>query len=190
MKPSQANKQDWQMYYANTWMNHVKYGPGIVIVDPDGLQHTRGGEEDKLRRVKPDDLECWWPRSGSYNTPYGAVYIARKAARNMRKSASMGDHYQLIYGRGDGGDILRLMIDGPDYMSVAEGVRTLRKQVCISVAVTRDVILAQQPNTDIIEVVFRGNVTGTLSDDGFEPLIPQDPLSKRAYIKLMQEGIA
>jgi len=176
------------MYYANTWMDHVKYGPGLILVNDGQLRHTRGGPDDEPRKVKPDDLECWWPRSGSYNTPYGAVYIARKAARNMRKSASMGDHYQLTYGRGMGGDIMRLMIDGPDYMSIKEAQRALAKNIAHSVAVTRDIILRQNEH-EAVEVIFRGNPTGTLTDLGFEPFIPNDPLSKRAYIKLAKEGV-
>ena len=175
------------MYYANTWMKHVKYGPGLIYVEEGQLHHSRGGPDDKMRKVRPDDLECWWPRSGSYNTPYGAVYIARRAARNMRKSASYGDHYQLTYGQGDGGDCLRLMIDGPDYVTVKEGIAALRKHLTNSVAVARDIIL--QTNKDDIEVIFRGNRTGTLGDMGFEPFIPGDPLSKRAFLKLMQEGV-
>jgi len=187
MKPSQANKQDWRMYYADTWMNHVKYGPGHIYVRDGQLTHTRGGRNDPTRDVEPDDLECWWPRSGSYNTPRGAVYIARKAARNMRKSASYGDHYQLTYGRGDGGDVLRLMIDGPDYLSVKEARAALRRNITASVAVTRDIILAMQD--EHIVVVFRGIHTGVLTDNGFEAYIADDPLSKRAYVKLMAEGI-
>lgn len=175
------------MYYANTWMNHVEYGPGCIQVRDGQLTHSRGGPHDETRDVKPDDLECWWPRSGSYNTPYGAVYIARKAARNMRKSASYGDHYQLTYGRGDGGDVLRLMIDGPDYLSVNEARKALRQKIAKSIAVTRDIILTQKDQG--VVVVFRGMDTGVLSDDGFEPYIEADPLSKRTYVKLMAEGV-
>jgi hypothetical protein len=73
-------------------------------------------------------------------------------------------------------------------MTVDRAMEILELEVCESVAVTRDIILKRFEG--VVEVVFRGNPTGTLTADGFEPYVPLDPLSKRAYVKLMQEGIA
>lgn len=188
MNPSQANKQDWRMYYSNTWMQHNKLGPGYITLDGRQFYWSRGGGAmQEIVPVSSDDLECWWPRSGSYNTPYGAVYIARKAARNMRKSAAMGDHYQVMYGR-TSGDFIHLMIDGPAYVSIKEAQKAMQQKLTTSVAVARDIILAHLDNS--VEVIFRGNPCGILRDTGFDAYVPDDPLSKRAYAKLMQEGIA
>lgn len=185
MKPSHALQRDWPMYYAGTWMNHREYGPVAVSVNGEGLEVTVGTDTIP---ADPNDLECWWPRSGSYNTKMGAVYIARKAARNMRKSASWGDHYTCTFGRTvRGSDPLSLMVRGPNYISVEAALELLTLEVTESVAVTRDIILRATDSN--IEVIFRGNATGTLTKDGFEPYVPLDPLSKRAYVKLMQEGI-
>ena len=116
MKPSDVPVRDWQMYYAGTWMKHAVHGPALVSVRAADLMVNVHGEEVL---VDPSDLECWWPRSGSYNTPLGALYISRKAARNMRKSASWSDHYVCTYGRTERGiDGMKLMVRGPNYMSV------------------------------------------------------------------------
>jgi len=187
MKPSQANKQDWRMYYSGTWMHHITRGPGYIQVLDGDLHWSDGNEAHPAVQVEAADLECWWPRSGSYNTPGGAVYIARRAARNMRKSACMGDHYRLTYGHGRG-DCMALMVNGPDYVTIKDAVKAINKNIAASIAITRDIIVTPT-NKNEIEVVFRGNPTGILNDDGFEPYIQADPLAKRAYIKLMQEGV-
>lgn len=186
MKPSDALTRDWPMYYAGTWMKHKFYGPvPVSVYDGKLFVEAHGGRHP----AEPHHLECWWPRSGSYNTKMGAVYIARKAARNMRKSASWNDHYTCTYGRTmRGADPLHLMVRGPNYIAVDAAMELLTLEVTESVAVTRDIIL--KAGDKDVEVIFRGNPTGILTADGFEPYVPLDPLSKRAYVKLMQEGIA
>jgi len=102
MNPCDALQQDWRMYYDGSWMNHRRYGPGQVSVQDTDMFFYRY-PDDKVdsnpTRVDPADLLCWWPRSGAYNTPGGAVYIARKATRSMRKSAHAGEHYVVRWGK-------------------------------------------------------------------------------------------
>lgn len=185
MNPKDARVVDWPMYYGGTWMEHSEFGPGYVEVRDEKLFFKKNREEP-LIRVSSKDLSCWWPRSGSYNTPNGAVYIARQAARNMRKSAVQGDHYKLVYGYTHG-DTVSLMVNGPDYVDVETALKMMKKNVSTSIAVTRDIILHNSEYG--IQVIFRGNNAGVLDTTGFRPHIPADPLAKRAYVKLMQEGV-
>jgi hypothetical protein len=187
MNPVDANKGDWRMYYDGTWMCHSEMGVVYIRVIGDTFYACDRGDPDHEKiAVSAKDLVCWWPRAGSYNAGNGAIYVTRKAHRNMRKSATNGDHYQVQWGYYRG-DALKSMRNGPDYMTTADAMMCIRKNVAKSVAVSRDIILSMKG--DKIEVVFRGNPTGTIDDNGYDPYIMGDPLSKRAYYKLAQEGI-
>jgi hypothetical protein len=66
------------------------------------------------------------------------------------------------------------------------------KSAAHTLAITRDIIVAL-PDTarkynGILSVYFRGNKTGTLRGKEFTPVEDNDPLSKRTYAKLFQEG--
>lgn len=185
MKPTQALKKDWRMYYNRTWMMHKVHGPGPVrVIDGILLYGTH------MIPVAPKDLDVWWPRSGSHNTETSAVYIERQAVRNMRKSAVSGSHYILAWGHVHYGfDIMSTLAHPTPYCGVNEALQMLKDGDYNARAVTRDIILHTE--NEKCEVLFKGKPVGTLDiDHGFDGYIPQDPLCKRAFLKLYAEDTA
>ena len=89
MLPTKARKSDWNLYYNRTWMNHVKHGPCYIRVGDGTFRGHRLLESGQLSErgvtCLAKDLAPWWPRSGAFNGDLGAVYITRRAQRNMRK---------------------------------------------------------------------------------------------------------
>lgn len=99
MRPHEALPQDWNLYYNNTYMLHKDIGPVFVRAGQGGL-HVKKAERpnDEWTIVEPDTLSVWFPRTGAFNTSKNALYIARRAARSMRKSMSLGDLYYVKHG--------------------------------------------------------------------------------------------
>jgi len=194
MNPCDALQQDWRMYYEGSWMRHRSYGPGMVSVQGDELyfyRYPNDQMEARPIRVGPRDLMCWWPRSGSYNTPGGAVYIARKATRSMRKSAHAGEHYTIKWGKEYLGrastNVMLQLRRGHSLVELDFALRAIKEKVTRSVAITQDVILANTP--DGLAVVFRGIKVGMLEDENFIPDHERSPIARRAMQKLQEEGM-
>lgn len=195
MKPSDAKQQDWQLYYHQTWMMHSTHGPVLVYVDGNSLVGFKPGEnfdKDKRMTFRASCLTPWWPRGGAFNTAHSAVYITRRAQRNMRKSAVGGGHYICTYGSLSGRNVMEVIAEPRPYYSVEEArelifnPKTKRKRA----AVTQDIILTQQVGVgDTLGVYFRGMYAGTLKDNWFEPIATGHPMGKRAAIKMAKEGI-
>lgn len=99
MRPHEALPQDWNLYYNNTYMLHKDIGPVFVRVGHGGL-HVKKADRpnDEWQIVEPESLSVWFPRTGAFNTSKNALYIARRAARSMRKSMSLGDLYYVKHG--------------------------------------------------------------------------------------------
>ena len=97
MKPTQALRQDWHMYYHDTWMVHVTLGY-CRIQARRGVLFALPLNTEEWLKVSAKDLEVWWPRPGAYNTATAAAYIVRKPYRCMKRSAVSDTHYTVTYG--------------------------------------------------------------------------------------------
>ena len=206
MKPTDANPEDWNLYYHRTWMLDRNRGPVLVIVGGKKLigylpkDRDRGLLHEDSVTLNPKHLEPWWPRSAAYNwlTASGrnaACYMSRRAQRNMRKSATANSHYILTYGSYPG-DIMVLAALTQDYPSARKALSMIKASEPtknLDVAVSPDLILNKQVGLaggpPIINVIFKGNYAGQLDGMSFDPIAPGHPLSKRAAIKLAQIGL-
>jgi hypothetical protein len=192
MLPSEALPEDWRMYYNNCWMRHRRHGIGLIqIVGGMFYLYTFPDDvmESEPQRVNHEALECWWPRPGAYNTPQGAVYIARKSTRTMRKSATMGDHYYVSWGskRGTNGYMpMLVMRRGADFVDIPFGLKVINDGLSNSVAVSRELIINRTPTKEL-QVLFRGREVGVMQNGDFIPLV-DSPMSRRAHDKLIVEG--
>ncbi|GAG31465.1 unnamed protein product, partial [marine sediment metagenome] len=106
MNPCDAMPKDFQMYYNGCWMEHATHGVGLVRVHDGVMYLDKENTGENSLRVKPSYLTCWWPRPGAFNCKNHAVYIARRAMRNMRKSAVANDHYFIKWGSPYGKDVM------------------------------------------------------------------------------------
>ena len=194
MKPSDALQQDWRLYYDQSWMEHKIFGPGLVRVIGNGLYFYRfpGDEmEAEGTAVRGTDLSCWWPRSGSYNAPGGAIYLARKTARSMRKSAHPSEHYVIKWGHASYG-AYRIMLqlrNGPAIVDIDFAKKAIAAGVTSSAAVAHDIILTKGFDDEEFGVVFRGIHTGVINDDEFTPASPGAALARRTVMRLREEEI-
>jgi hypothetical protein len=181
------------MYYEGAWMRHKAHGPGMVAVSGQTLyfyRYPNGRMESDPLVVEPEMLQIWWPRSGSYNTPGGAIYIARKAVRSMRKSAHAGEHYVIRWGKERmprGSNVMLALRAGHSLVDLDFALRAIKEKMTKSVAVTRDIILAKTP--DGLAVVFRGIKVGMLEDEDFVPDHPRSPIALRVTQKMQEESI-
>jgi hypothetical protein len=198
MRPSDALQQDWRLYYDQSWMYHTTLGPGLVRVHGAGLYFYRFPDdviEPEATKVRATDLGCWWPRSGAFNTSMGAVYIARKTTRSMRKSAHPSEHYKVRWGqayafKSSTHNLMLLLRRGPSLVDSDFARKAIRTGMTNSVAVTPDVILAKTSVPEELSVIFRGIPVGILTEDeDFEPSFARDALSRRVKEKLEQEHI-
>lgn len=193
MNPSDALPQDWRMYYHNCWMEHTTLGIGMVAVSDNRLyfyNYQNGDSSVDPVKVNAQDLKCWWPRPGAYNTKAGsAVYISRKAIRTMRKSAVAGEHYVIKWGPRLGNiDLMVALRAGPSRHSISYAAKVLKDGLVASVAVSRDLILAKDKFNNIV-VIFRGLEAGEYRDGEFVPSFTGSPLAKRVMMKLTQEEL-
>lgn len=194
MKPSDALQQDWRLYYDQAWMEHKIYGPGMVRVIGNSLYFYRFPDdqmEPEGISVRGTDLSCWWPRSGSYNAPGGAIYLARKTARSMRKSAHPSEHYIIKWGHADYG-AHRIMLQlraGPAIVDADFAKKALEAEVTSSAAIAHDLILTKGSVDEQFGVVFRGIHTGAIEDDEFCASSPGSALSRRTELRLREENV-
>ena len=185
MNPEDALPEDWGMYYDGVWMRHDKYGVGRIEVLGGDLYLKRSVYSDPIQ-VRAEYLKCWWPRAGAFNCGNHAIYIARKAVRNMRKSAVAGDHYFVKWGTGFGIDIMEKLRSGPNCHSKVDATRLLEDGDMSSVAVTRDIIFTLcEDNPEKFIVIFRGMEVGTWSEiSGYTPQFSGHPLTSRVLRQL------
>ena len=186
MNPSDAMPKDYGMYYDNCWMRHTKWGVGRIRIVDGRMWLDCLGDGSEPKNVKPQYLSCWWPRPGAFNAGRSAVYVARRAIRNMRKSAVNGDHYFVKWGNEYTRDIMCLLRDGPNFMGLPEAIEKLKSKAMSSVAITRDIIIhpEDKPIGPRYTVVFRGIEAGTMEDGIFEPLFAGNPLTNRVLRQL------
>lgn len=184
MNPSDALSQDYGMYYDNCWMRHTTHGIGRVRVVGGDMYLERQPGADPIQ-VQPKYLECWWPRPGAFNCGDHAVYIARRAIRNMRKSATSGDHYFVKWGSPYGKEVMMCLKTGPNTETMDSAIDLIQKGRMSSVAVTRDIIIEPNDRKGEFNVIFRGMEAGTYTQDGgFIPLFSNNPWTHRILRQL------
>lgn len=180
MKPVDVPRCDRTMYYNGTWLWHRDQGPVQVKVNFNGDFYVEDFEET----VDAALLDHWFPRGGAVQLgPRRAVYVERKAARNMRKSAHWPSHYAITWGSVRPGERVLLKMAKPKKYHTCD--TQLGKGQ--SIVVSRDVIFNGRDGKT--EVIYRGKLVGTFGDDGFDPSVVRDPMCKRAYFQMAEEGI-
>jgi len=186
MNPTDAMPKDYQMYYDGCWMEHTKHGVGLVRVIDGTMYLDKDNGMTEAMRVKPSFLSCWWPRPGAFNCKDHAVYVARRAMRNMRKSAVANDHYFVKWGSPYGKDVMMVLKEGQNHLPLREALAVLRSKKMTSVAISRDIIIEPEdmPSRDVQSVVFRGIDAGRLNNGMFEPLFSNSPLTARVLRQL------
>lgn len=189
MNPCDALPKDYGMYYDNCWMRHSTHGVGRVrIMDGDMYFETFSKVPSDPKRVNPRYLSCWWPRPGAFNIDGGgaAVYIARRAMRNMRKSAVANDHYFVKWGSPYLKDVMLTLRDGPNAVPLTEAQVMLKAGRAESVAVSRDIIIHPDNDefNDEYTIVFRGLESGRLVRGVYEPTFSASPLTGRILRQL------
>jgi hypothetical protein len=189
MNPCDALTKDYGMYYNGCWMKHSVHGIGCISVVSDRMYWIGdpGGSGENLR-VQAKSLSCWWPRPGAFNVKGSAVYIARRAVRNMRKSAVGQDHYFVKWGNPYAMNVMLTLRDGPNHVTlrVAEAALSDGRTATTSVAITRDIIITheeEKPNGRYT-VIFRGLEAGTLHKGVFDPVFSGNPLTARVLRQL------
>ena len=189
MNPCDAMPKDYGMYYEGCWMYHNTHGIGRVSTIAGSksmwLDTTEGMEPPK--KVKASALMCWWPRAGAFNVPNEAVYIARRAIRNMRKSAVGQDHYFVKWGSPYAQEVMYTLKTGPNYVTLPEAVRQLSHSVRSAVAISRDVIVHfedESKDNETLTVVFRGMEAGRIINGRYEPAFHDHPLTGRVLRQL------
>jgi len=188
MNPQDALPQDYPMYYNGCWMEHSELGIGrISVVGTRMYIDTNYGKTDPVC-VKAKDLSCWWPRPGAFNGKKEAIYVGRRAHRNMRKSAMPNDHYFLKWGSPYAVDMMLALAGGRNEITIEEAIERFKAGKMISAAVSRDIIIYPQDDSeDVYVVVFRGNEVGVLENGYFTPLFSSNPIDARALRQL--EGV-
>lgn len=188
MNPADAKPQDWGMYYDSCWMKHTTLGVGrIRVINGKLYFEDEPGTEDP-KQVKARFLTCWWPRPGAHNPVNSthAIYIARRAQRNMRKSAIAGDHYFVKWGATHSMKTMQHLRAGPKLVPLHVAVEMLTKKERHSIAVSRDIILTRGEDVHNHAVIFRGEENGTYSMGCYTPLFSDNPLTGRILRQLEQ----
>lgn len=178
-------------------MQHKDAGPVQVRVDSNEL-YVRNDVTDGWVLANPEDLEHLWPDGQSINYKNRGIYIGRRPRREARRSATTS-HYMVQW---DGGmldeyrvsnEMMNILCFPPGYPSLSFALRALTEGGYLSVAVTKDLILARKAHLGTIDVVCKGELAGYIQEiDGFMEFKCDNPLkpsSKRAQCKLRKEGI-
>jgi len=187
MRPTQALRKDWPMYYNDTYMLHKDLGVVRVQVNrTGGFVCTQPGVE-RWVPAKGSDLDVWWPRAGAYNTPTNAVYISRKAHRCMKKSAALNSHYFIKWGPPEKMSIA--LANGPNYLTWPTAKEVMEKGAKRSCAITREIIISKTMDPHVYELIYRGDEAGTLSRGIYEPKQGRAPSTKLVLHALLKEGI-
>ena len=161
MRPLEALKTDWGLYYGNTYMlvDGVVHFIMVSNTDEAGRNRTtmlgRRSQGAAWQYLDPAVVEPWWPRAGSYNfASNGGTYIGRESRRSMKKSAQSPDHYKVVWGMASRYPMWEVA-KGPRYKPFATA---LKLRSGYSAAVNASLILANVHNK--LLVVYRGEPVG------------------------------
>lgn len=186
MTPSEAPRRDWGLYYNETFMLYEG-----KVVNVQVHQNERAETQILMRtpeRWAPCDinkLSLYFPRAGSYNTDdHGAVYVGKRAARTMRKSACR--HYYFTKWGTAGLSAALRAAHLPVYPTLQGGFDGLRRNRATSFALCRDIIISVEEEC---RVIFRGQYAGTIKDNKLTLSNDYDTVSKFITRKLIQEGV-
>lgn len=189
MRPTEARRADWRLYYNNTWMRHEQDGFVFVQV-PDDTLRGKGPGDRTNRTLDPELLSPCWVRPGAYNIGRTAIYLGRRARRSARRSMST-EHYHIKWSTNGSARISGKYIWGalaPEaYTPLREALAALTAGEATARAINREIILAN--GRDGIKVVLRGQIAGYIRDNLFVPDCEIAPLAKLARSRLAQEGV-
>jgi hypothetical protein len=201
MIPKDAPKQDWSMYYNDTYMSHVIDGPCYISVSTSdtGAKHLiarRINTQAKLgpsKRVNAKDLCIMWPRPGAYNFPRQnmAGFIGRQPQRHMKRSAYR-DHYYVLWAPAgvDGSYMMNQIAINCKYTTVEGFFAGLEKKIPVtSAALSNKVVLFKPQHHSAISVVYMAEEIGVLEDGVLVPHMPNDSRLPRIYRHLRTIGI-
>ncbi len=194
MRPNEVPRRDWSLYYNNTIMQHDRFGIVSVQQSESNLLYRGNGD---WRVADPSELECVWPTACAINYASRGLYIARRARREARRSASVG-HYYVGWSPASVGDscsvaMLRYLCFPDAYPTYDFAFEALLSNSRESVAVSPEMILVASHQDNCCEVVYKTEMAGTLErrDRGysFEPLVEGTPAARRAAFRLQKEGL-
>lgn len=190
MKPTDALKRDWSLYYSNTWMRHSAKGAVRVQLNGDG-GFVACGERGDWQPVAARDLVPLWVRPGAYNTGTSALYIARRARRSARRSCGT-EHYIAKWKPGGRGSVsTRAMwaaINDKERPSYNTAKRKLREGHG-AVAISHDMIIANSEVKGTYTVILRGENAGSIVRGVYHPPNEYSALIKMARVRLQAEGV-
>lgn len=203
MLPAEAPKQDWRLYYHNTYMMHTEMGPVHVHVEEDDRGHlvffaggvSKGNTLSK-KLVLADDLRILWPRPGAYNIGRRAekrqgIFVGRTPQRQMKRSAS-SDHYYTLWSAENcfaGYQILNHILGGEHkYFTLEEAWNrpdSHRKASALSI----NVVVLKTSNK--LQLIYRGEEIGLItSDNALHPYLNDDSRLPRFKKHLRTLGIS
>lgn len=196
MRPNEALPQDWGLYYNNTYMQHTQHGP-VLIRSEAGCLYAKvfTGGVSKWEPVSPDDLYVWFPKTGSFNTKNSACYIARRAARQMRKSLTLGDLYYATFGANHTpmNSILKSLCSDKTYTSVRDATAALVNNDYLARAISREIILTKSSlRSNTIQVIYKGKYVGDLDNrtNKVNLAVPNAAINRIVVRKLRKEGLS
>lgn len=185
MKPSEALRRDWGLYFDSTWMLVDGVVQFVRLIGQDLHASQEHDQEGGL--LDPEAPEVWFPRAGAYNSAGRAVYIGRRARRCMKKSASY-DHYYNQWGRAiQGGGMLWTMAKGRNLLPWNAAKLIMDSDGMTSCAVGPHLIM--QLNRDGYGVVYRGLEIGVLKGHTVWPIVDNHPLNERAISAMNERNI-
>lgn len=188
---SKVPVRDWPLYFNEVYMQYLGEVCKVTVTTREGktvLALSSGLNTRYIwRKADLRNLSVWWPRPGAYNYKGDASYIARKATRCMRKSASPRNHYYVKYGNHAGYNLIRYLMNGPNHMSWPSAKEALDKGAMLGVAVCRDLIVTQVP--DGYGIIYRGETVGRLTQGEYIPMDDYSPVNKLVSRRLLEEGI-
>ena len=156
-------------------------GSDLAYQRPDGFRFDMLTDEDDVP-VALADVYCHWPKCGSINTALGvALYVQRTQRRQWRRTFNgrcvdvrVPLHWQAtkLHGRAAIRSLQHLSVPvitelfNPTYVSVEDAVDRLQGKRALTVAVDRNVILGGWGAESPVEIYYRGELCGTLDDNG------------------------
>jgi hypothetical protein len=185
MKPTDALRRDYGLYYNGTLMRHDRHGIVAITAD-DGTLLMRTKKRGKWTPVEPASLTPFWLRPGAYNVRGGAMYIARRARRSSRRSMSP-EHYQMMWPRRTNIslDVLWEAALNMDEYTTYDEFKACATQ---NVAISPEIILTRDEEFRTY-VVTRGNKVGKIINDLFIPDGDYGGLPKLTRKLISERGI-
>ena len=194
MIPKDAPQEDWALYYHDTYMAHVKYGPCRVVIQTSdaGYPTFLAAEIDPKtinlkanNKVMAKDLRIMWPRPGAYNFSRLkiAAFIGRTPQRHMKRSA-YSDHYYIQWSPKNitTTHMMTQIALHPIYTRVNDFNVGSR-------AISNKVILYKPRPGKVISVMYMAEYIGILNMLKFVPSMPHDSRLPRILKHLAGLGI-